>query len=312
MQGVQSFWLGIFPMPRAILDRITTLCRLFLWGSKRAKVAWSDICLPKNEGGLGIRDTKVWNNALLSRTLWNIHGNKESLWVKWVHGIYLKGRCVWTFVPHNKDSRLMKNFASIRDLIVSKFSSLDQALTFLGKCSHNGKLSSSKVYDLLRIKGTIHPWMSFIWKSYIPPKFSFITWLAFRGRLATYDSLGFLDVINICPFCKGGPETVSHLYFECSFTGQVWNMIRDWLGITRQMNTLSSAVKWMKKEHNGANVKAKAVKLSFCYTIYWTWRMRNMICFEKTTTTVIDMVKHIKFMVYKVLYYMYPIERVTF
>ncbi|CAH9087681.1 unnamed protein product [Cuscuta europaea] len=58
MQGVQAFWLGIFPMPRAIIDKITSLCRLFLWGSKHSKVAWCDVCLPKSEGGLGVRDTK--------------------------------------------------------------------------------------------------------------------------------------------------------------------------------------------------------------------------------------------------------------
>ncbi|CAH9093039.1 unnamed protein product [Cuscuta europaea] len=286
LHGVQAFWMGIFPIPRAIIDRITSLCRMFLWGNKHAKVAWSDVCLPKNEGGLGIRDAKVWNCALLSRTLWNIHAKKDSLWVKWMNEVYLFGRDVWTFVPHTKDSRLIKTIGTVRDLLISKFPSLDMAVIHMGKMSQNGKLSSSKIYDLLRIKGTIHPWMSFIWKSYIPPKFSFITWLAFRGRLATYDCLGFLDVVNVCHFCKGGPETVSHLYFECVFTGQVWNLIRDWLGLTRQMTTLSSAVKWMKKEQTGANVKAKAVRLSFCYTVYWIWRMRNMICFEKAKIMV--------------------------
>ncbi|CAH9101392.1 unnamed protein product [Cuscuta europaea] len=51
IQGVQSFWLGIFPVPKTILDRIVSLCRIFLWGGKHAKVAWEDVCLPKEEGG---------------------------------------------------------------------------------------------------------------------------------------------------------------------------------------------------------------------------------------------------------------------
>ncbi|CAH9107180.1 unnamed protein product [Cuscuta europaea] len=286
--------------------------RLFLWGCKHSKVAWCDVCLPKSEGGLGVRDTKVWNNALLSRTLWNIHAKQDSLWVKWVHGVYLQGRCVWTFVPHTKDSRLMKALANVRDLILSKFPSLGMAVNFLEKSSLLGKLSSSKVYELLRTKGTAHPWMSFIWKSYIPPKFSFITWLAFRGRLATYDSLGFLDINDACLFCKGGPETVPHLYFECTFTGQVWTLVKNWLGISRRMSTLLSTAKWIKKENNGAHAKAKGVRLAFCYTVYWIWRTRNMICFEKIKPKVEDLVKNIKFMVYKILYAMYPFDRITF
>ncbi|VFR01205.1 unnamed protein product [Cuscuta campestris] len=59
IQGVQSFWLQAFPVQKYVLDRITSLCRDFLWGSKFAKVAWSDICKPKAEGGLGLRDAET-------------------------------------------------------------------------------------------------------------------------------------------------------------------------------------------------------------------------------------------------------------
>ncbi|VFQ92906.1 unnamed protein product [Cuscuta campestris] len=37
IQGVQSFWLQVFPVQKYVLDRITSLCRNFLWGSKLAK-----------------------------------------------------------------------------------------------------------------------------------------------------------------------------------------------------------------------------------------------------------------------------------
>ncbi|CAH9135341.1 unnamed protein product, partial [Cuscuta epithymum] len=31
----------MFPIPNVILDRITSICRIFLWGSKFARVAWA-------------------------------------------------------------------------------------------------------------------------------------------------------------------------------------------------------------------------------------------------------------------------------
>ncbi|VFQ96640.1 unnamed protein product, partial [Cuscuta campestris] len=37
VQGVQSFWLQAFPVQKYVLDRITSMCRDFLWGSKLAK-----------------------------------------------------------------------------------------------------------------------------------------------------------------------------------------------------------------------------------------------------------------------------------
>ncbi|CAH9109723.1 unnamed protein product [Cuscuta europaea] len=154
--------------------------------------------------------------------------------------------------------------------------------------------------------------MPFIWESYIPPKFSFIAWLAFRNRLATYDNLPYLDVANICPFCEGGPETVPHLFFECCFTGQVWETVKQWLGLTRSMHTLRSSVKWIKKEQSGANLKAKAVRIAFCYSIYWIWRSRNSIRFDGAKANIQGVVAQIKFMVYKLLYSLYPVDMINF
>ncbi|KAI5682800.1 hypothetical protein M9H77_04028 [Catharanthus roseus] len=59
--GIESFCLGILPISGATLDRITCLCRRFLWGDSYTKVAWNTICLDKQYGGLGMRDTKRWN-----------------------------------------------------------------------------------------------------------------------------------------------------------------------------------------------------------------------------------------------------------
>lgn len=77
------------------------------WGDGKAKVAWKTMCLEKQFGGLGLRDTKTWNEALLTKTLWNIHSKKDSLWCKWVHHIYIKGGSLWTILPKNSFPPLM-------------------------------------------------------------------------------------------------------------------------------------------------------------------------------------------------------------
>lgn len=35
LQGVECFWFSIFPFLAALIDRITRLCRCFLWNNKR-------------------------------------------------------------------------------------------------------------------------------------------------------------------------------------------------------------------------------------------------------------------------------------
>lgn len=69
VQEIESFWLGVVSVSATVLDRITSLCRRFLWGRNSARVAWSTMCLNKKQGGLGLGDTRRWNDALLSKAL---------------------------------------------------------------------------------------------------------------------------------------------------------------------------------------------------------------------------------------------------
>ncbi|KAL0378723.1 UNVERIFIED_CONTAM: hypothetical protein Sradi_3177800 [Sesamum radiatum] len=94
IQGVECFWLQYFPLPAAVIDKIHRLCRNFLWNSKRAPVVWEEICHPKEEARLGIRHIQTWNVALLARVLWNIHRKADTLGVKWVNEVYVRGASV--------------------------------------------------------------------------------------------------------------------------------------------------------------------------------------------------------------------------
>ena len=56
-----NFWAQVFLLPQAVIDKVTKLCRNFLWGSegeyrKAPYVAWDLVCLPKKKGGLGIKN----------------------------------------------------------------------------------------------------------------------------------------------------------------------------------------------------------------------------------------------------------------
>ncbi|GJY36782.1 hypothetical protein Tco_0422160 [Tanacetum coccineum] len=48
----------------------------------KARVSWKIVCKPKENGGLGIRSLKEWNETLLLRQLWKIIEGKESLQLK--------------------------------------------------------------------------------------------------------------------------------------------------------------------------------------------------------------------------------------
>lgn len=75
INGIVNFWISTFVLPKGCLKRIESLCSKFLWSGnidvrKGAKVAWSDVCLPKDEGGVGLRRFAVWNTTLCLRFVW--------------------------------------------------------------------------------------------------------------------------------------------------------------------------------------------------------------------------------------------------
>ena len=45
----------------------------------------------KKEEGLGIRYMQIWNLAAVGKITWHISTMQDSLWVKWVHEVHMKG-----------------------------------------------------------------------------------------------------------------------------------------------------------------------------------------------------------------------------
>ena len=76
---------------------MNSICHSFLWhyddhSGKAGNVNWNDLCKPKKEGGLRIRNLEAWNLAAISKTAWHISFMHESLWILWIHGGLHKGR----------------------------------------------------------------------------------------------------------------------------------------------------------------------------------------------------------------------------
>nr|GEZ26176.1 hypothetical protein [Tanacetum cinerariifolium] len=96
LSSIQVYWSSIFLIPSAVVKEINRLLKGFLWvqgelTSGKAKISWSSVCKPKSAGGLGIKDLSLWNKAMLVKHLWNLACKKDTLWVKWIHAVKLKG-----------------------------------------------------------------------------------------------------------------------------------------------------------------------------------------------------------------------------
>lgn len=54
-----------------------------------------DLCFPKIEGGLGVRQIDAWNKSAIGMMLWKVVTRHKCLWTKWVDSVYLKGMRIW-------------------------------------------------------------------------------------------------------------------------------------------------------------------------------------------------------------------------
>ena len=71
-QAVLSYTMSCFKLPNALCDGMTRMVRQFWWGQvknekKVAWMSWDKMCLPKDKGGMGFRDLKSFNLALLAK-----------------------------------------------------------------------------------------------------------------------------------------------------------------------------------------------------------------------------------------------------
>ncbi|KAK4417197.1 hypothetical protein Salat_2545300 [Sesamum alatum] len=144
---VTNYSLLVDRIAAAVVDKIHRLCRNFLWNSKRAPVAWEEICHPKEEGGLGIRHIQSWNVALLARVLWNVHRKADTLSVKWVNKVYLRGASVLDWQLKKGDSPLLRWLADIRDRLTIAFGASEAAVEHMGAWSNLKGLETSKAYE---------------------------------------------------------------------------------------------------------------------------------------------------------------------
>jgi hypothetical protein len=44
-------------------------------------VAWKSVCVPKCEGGWGLKRIEDWNKAAIMKHMWNLFAQAGSIWV---------------------------------------------------------------------------------------------------------------------------------------------------------------------------------------------------------------------------------------
>ncbi|GJX07043.1 RNA-directed DNA polymerase, eukaryota, reverse transcriptase zinc-binding domain protein [Tanacetum coccineum] len=158
LSSLNVYWASMFVLPNHICSSIDKIFKDFLWSSDEGRkgfssIAWKDVCRPKSQGGLGLRTTKMMNESLMIKYLWNLVSRKESLWVKWVNSYRLKGRCVWNLTVTKNTAwcwkSIMKLRDKIRDFVGIRVGNGRDCFIWFDKWHSNGPLSKIITHNLL-------------------------------------------------------------------------------------------------------------------------------------------------------------------
>ena len=83
-QATPTYTMNCFKLPDSLCNKMNSLVSNFWWGQrdkerKLAWIAWEKMCKPKVDGGMGFKDLKAFNLALLAKQGWQIIQNPSSL-----------------------------------------------------------------------------------------------------------------------------------------------------------------------------------------------------------------------------------------
>lgn len=88
-QATPTYTLSCFKILDSLCNELNLMMSNFWWGQKdrerkMAWILWKKLCTPKDRGGMGFRDLRAFNLALLTKQGWRIMQNQNSL----VHNVF--------------------------------------------------------------------------------------------------------------------------------------------------------------------------------------------------------------------------------
>lgn len=139
-----------------------------------------------------------------------------------------------------------------------------------------GIFSVRSVWDAMRMRGNLESWYRIVWFRKAIPRHSFLLWLAIQGGIYTQDRLMAFGISGCsrCVLCGCSVEDIDHLFFQCSFSTQIWTSVLAMCGLDWSSRDWLQTVEWMD-QYTSDSLCHLLVRLSLAASVYYIWRERN-------------------------------------
>lgn len=143
----------------------------------------------------------------------------------------------------------------------------------------------------IQVQQPLVPWRNTVWGEHSVPRYVIILWMACWNRLNTLDKLHSwgLTTSNICVFCSRAVETHEHLFFQCSFSFQIWNSILSRLKTSFRTFYWQDILMLLRNKHS--RLQLSLASLGLASSVYHIWRERNNRIFKQTRKDINTILK---------------------
>ncbi|XP_022019064.1 uncharacterized protein LOC110919094 [Helianthus annuus] len=154
-----------------------------------------------------------------------------------------------------------------------------------------GKLQdfrTGEAWNSLRHReGKVH-WVNSVWFSQCIPRHSFHLWLVIKNNLKTQDRMAVWEVgsatnwnLMCCPLCKHDRDSRDHLFFQCPYSFEVWEIVRKMVDMGSATDSWSSIMHWMELNAHSKTLDLIICNLLIAASTYFIWQERNNRLFSQ-------------------------------
>ena len=138
-----------------------------------------------------------------------------------------------------------------------------------------------------------------MWRKEVPLKVFVFAWCLLRDRLPTKDNLFRRNIIQDdargCVARCNFNESADHLFLHCHVFGQVWYLVRHWLGFS-SVNPISILDHYLQFRTFSGSARSKCsfMHLLWFASIWVIWKERNARLFRATESNMHQLLENIK------------------
>lgn len=225
IMGNFNFWNLSARLPATILNQLDHIAYNYMWNGQTI-ISKEQMTLPKDEGGLGVRDFRESQLAAIIKRTWRIWTSNDSIWARWMRVRYIKGRDLNSIPKRDgRDSALWAEVLDHKGKISSVISiGTDYNCVWTG---YGSTFSYHNAWASIRHHEEPDPLSKGIWSLGVP-KFSIALWRARWGKFTTDSQLAIWGITEDtdCYLCEDAMETSDHIFSHCSYIREIWRQIR--------------------------------------------------------------------------------------